>query len=76
MVMVGRDIGTNVLPNAPLKVYLDASPQQRAQRALPGATRPGEEADLATELRELQRSETSRTGDGRWPLFMPPLTPR
>ncbi len=32
IVMVGRDIGTAVLPEAPLKVYLDASPQERARR--------------------------------------------
>jgi cytidylate kinase len=32
IVMVGRDIGTVVLPDADLKVYLDASPEERAQR--------------------------------------------
>ena len=32
VVMVGRDIGTVVIPEAPLKVYLDASPEERAQR--------------------------------------------
>jgi cytidylate kinase len=32
VVMVGRDIGTVVLPEADLKLYLDASPEQRARR--------------------------------------------
>jgi cytidylate kinase len=32
VVMAGRDIGTVVLPNADLKVYLDASPEERARR--------------------------------------------
>jgi CMP/dCMP kinase len=32
VVMVGRDIGTVVLPNADLKIYLDASAEARAQR--------------------------------------------
>ncbi len=32
VVMVGRDIGTVVLPDAPLKIYLDASPEERARR--------------------------------------------
>ncbi len=32
IVMVGRDIGTVVLPDAPLKVYLDASAEERARR--------------------------------------------
>lgn len=32
VVMVGRDIGTVVLPDAELKIYLDASPEERARR--------------------------------------------
>ena len=32
IVMVGRDIGTVVLPDADLKIYLDASPEERARR--------------------------------------------
>ncbi len=32
VVMVGRDIGTVVLPEADLKIYLDASPEERAHR--------------------------------------------
>jgi cytidylate kinase len=30
--MVGRDIGTVVLPDADLKIYLDATPEERARR--------------------------------------------
>ena len=32
VVMVGRDIGTVVVPDAGLKIYLDASPEERARR--------------------------------------------
>lgn len=32
IVMVGRDIGTVVLPDAPLKIYLDAPVEERARR--------------------------------------------
>lgn len=32
VVMVGRDIGTVVVPDAGVKVYLDASPEERARR--------------------------------------------
>ncbi len=32
VVVAGRDIGTVVVPDAPLKVYLDASPEERARR--------------------------------------------
>jgi cytidylate kinase len=34
VVMVGRDIGTVVLPDADLKIYLDASAEERARRRL------------------------------------------
>lgn len=30
--MEGRDIGTNVFPNANVKIYLDATPEERARR--------------------------------------------
>ncbi len=32
IVMVGRDIGTVVMPDAPLKVYMDATAEERARR--------------------------------------------
>ena len=32
VVMVGRDIGTVVVPDASVKIFLDASPEERAQR--------------------------------------------
>jgi cytidylate kinase len=32
VVMEGRDIGSDVFPDAPVKVYLDASPDVRARR--------------------------------------------
>lgn len=32
IIMEGRDIGTNVFPHAEVKIYLDASPEERARR--------------------------------------------
>lgn len=32
VIMEGRDIGTNVFPNANVKIYLDATPEERANR--------------------------------------------
>ena len=32
IIMEGRDIGTNVFPNADVKIYLDATPEERARR--------------------------------------------
>lgn len=34
VIMEGRDIGTNVFPNADVKIYLDASAEERARRRL------------------------------------------
>jgi len=45
VVMVGRDIGTVVLPEADLKIYLDASAQERARRRYTELLGRGEPAD-------------------------------
>ena len=45
IVVVGRDIGTVVLPSATLKVFLTASPETRAQRRYLELRQKGEEAD-------------------------------
>ena len=34
IIMEGRDIATNVFPNADVKIYLDASAEERAKRRL------------------------------------------
>ena len=47
LVMDGRDIGTAVLPNAPLKVYLTASAHVRALSRWKELTEKGQTADLA-----------------------------
>lgn len=46
VVMVGRDIGTVVLPDADLKIFLEASPQERARRRYQERLERGEEANL------------------------------
>lgn len=46
VVMDGRDIGTTVLPNAQLKIYLTASSATRAQRRYDELTAKGLECDL------------------------------
>ena len=45
VVMVGRDIGTIVLPEADLKIYLDASAQERARRRSTEINARGGKAD-------------------------------
>jgi len=61
LIMLGRDIGSVVLPDAPVKIYLDASAPVRALRrhlelAEAGVQRP--EADILRELE--QRDEMDR----------------
>ena len=46
LIMDGRDIGTCVLPNAPLKVYLTASSRVRALRRYNELLAKGEDCDL------------------------------
>ncbi|MEO8082208.1 MAG: (d)CMP kinase [Ardenticatenales bacterium] len=50
VVMVGRDIGTVVLPDAGLKVFLEATPEERARRRFRERLRRGEPAVWADEL--------------------------
>ena len=64
VVMEGRDIGTVVFPNADVKIYLDASPEERARRraADPAHTssKTGQIADVATALAERDKSDSTR----------------
>lgn len=46
VVMDGRDIGTNVLPNAEVKIYLTASSSERAKRRYEELKQKGEICDL------------------------------
>lgn len=46
VIMVGRDIGTTVLPDADLKLYLDASLEVRANRRYQQAIAQGQQAQL------------------------------
>jgi cytidylate kinase len=52
IVMVGRDIGTVVLPGADLKVFLTASPEQRSQRRWQELISQGKLMELQEVLRE------------------------
>ena len=49
----GRDIGTRVLPDATLKIYLTASAEERARRRVEQYRQMGQEADFADILRDV-----------------------
>jgi cytidylate kinase len=53
VVMVGRDIGTVVLPEADLKVYMDASAEERARRRYDEIIERNEKADYDEILKKM-----------------------
>ena len=57
VVMVGRDIGTVVLPDAELKIYLDASVEQRALRRQTELVQRGQPADYAEILESMRQRD-------------------
>ena len=57
VVMVGRDIGTVVLPDAELKVYLDASLAERARRRYLQRKARGEEVELERVIQDVRRRD-------------------
>jgi len=57
VVMVGRDIGTVVLPDADLKVYLDATVEERARRRWQEMQARGKDADCEAVLRSMRRRD-------------------
>jgi len=57
VVMVGRDIGTVVLPEADLKVYLDASVEERARRRTVENQQRGREGSYEEILEAMKRRD-------------------
>ncbi|MGB9299547.1 MAG: (d)CMP kinase [Anaerolineae bacterium] len=57
VVMVGRDIGTVVIPDADLKIYVDASPEVRARRRYLEILERGEEAEYESILHDMRRRD-------------------
>jgi CMP/dCMP kinase len=56
-VVEGRDIGSVVLPDAPLKVYLTAAPEVRAARRVAQDRKAGRAADLEAVLADVRRRD-------------------
>lgn len=64
VVMEGRDIGTVVFPGADVKIYLDASPEERARRRAAdvahSSSKNAQLSDVATALADRDRSDSTR----------------
>jgi len=57
VVMDGRDIGTHVLPNAELKIFLKASVEERAKRRFEENLKKGFESDLEKLKEEIRKRD-------------------
>ena len=57
ILMDGRDIGTVVLPNATVKIFLTASAEARAQRRAKELAEKGQPADFATVLAAIRQRD-------------------
>jgi CMP/dCMP kinase len=66
-VIEGRDIGTVVLPDAELKVYLSAAPEERARRRAHQTGKEGELDRIRAALARRDRQDSERE--------ISPLTP-
>ena len=71
VVMEGRDIGTVVFPDADVKIYLDAAPEERARRRAtdPAHSGPVAVAEVATALTARDELDRTRTAS---PLYAAP----
>ena len=68
VVMEGRDIGTVVFPNADVKIYLDASAEERARRRATDTAHSGSQAGQAAVAAAIQARDTADTTRSVSPL--------
>ncbi len=62
IIMEGRDIGTEVFPNANVKIYLDATPEERARRRVLQNQEKGIECEYEQILKDIKiRDERDST---------------
>jgi CMP/dCMP kinase len=70
VVMEGRDIGTVVFPDADMKIYLDASAEERARRRASDAAHTGVAASLAAVKSDLVARDTADSTRAVAPLTL------
>ena len=68
VLMDGRDIGTVVLPDATVKIFLTATPEARAQRRLAELQAKGQATDYATVLADIRLRDDQDTHRAVAPL--------
>ena len=70
VIMDGRDIGTVVLPNATVKIFLTATPEVRAKRRTDELIAKGQKADYNKILKDIQQRDYQDTHREIAPLKM------
>lgn len=68
VIMDGRDIGTVVLPNATLKIFLSASPEERARRRFDELSAKGENVTFEEVLSDMKQRDYNDTHRSNAPL--------
>lgn len=68
VIMIGRDIGTVVIPDAALKLYITASPEERARRRHLDRLRQGQDDDYETILADVVRRDSIDSSRKHSPL--------
>ena len=72
IVMDGRDIGTTVFPDAEMKVFVDASPEVRAERRVKELREKGEDVDPEAVLANIRERDYIDTHRSESPLTKAP----
>ena len=67
-VLDGRDIGTVILPNADVKIFLSATPEQRAERRLKELAEKGIESTFEEVLRDIEKRDKDDSTRAAAPL--------
>lgn len=68
VIMDGRDIGTVVLPDAAVKIFLTASPEDRARRRYEELRQAGQDVDYATILKDVNERDLNDSMRAAAPL--------
>jgi cytidylate kinase len=71
IVLEGRDTGSVVFPNAHVKFYLDANPEERAKRRHLELSAKGSEIDMASVKKDMEKRDRNDAERDLAPLVVP-----
>lgn len=71
VIMDGRDIGSVVLPNADIKIFLTANVEERAKRRMREKQLKGESIDLCDMIKDIEERDRKDSTRQQSPLIIP-----